>query len=286
MNKIGIHYGSFMTDWTDDQFPLIAKAKNLGFDVLELGAGYLLNQNDSGLKRLKDEAEKQDIKLLASIGLAVEENISSDNREHRTAGITLLKRLPITMSKAGISDCSGVVVTGWKAKISSFEQKAGRWKHSIASMKEVIKVFESKGVFLNTEVTHRFENYLTNTCDEGLRYIDEVGSPNLGLHLDTFHMNIEEDSFTDAIIKGAPKLRFFHIGENNRKMPGFGMLPWKLIFDTLKNSGYKGPVSMEPFVRSGGPVGNTVSLWREIMDTSDYENDLKRSLTFVKSLLK
>ena len=286
MNKIGIHYGGLITNWSADQFPLLEKASNLGFDLFEIGAGYLLSQDSDGQKRLRDEASKQGIKLTASLALPVEHNISSDNPEYRSAGKDLLCRLASAMSRAEISDCSGIVFTGWKAKISSYEEKAERWKQSVDSMKEVVKTFEDEGVYLNAEVTHRFENYLINTCEDGLRYIEEVDSPNLGLHLDTFHMNIEEDSFVDAIMKGASKLRFFHIGENNRKMPGFGRLPWKTILDTLKQSGYDGPISMEPFVRTGCEVGSTVSLFREIFDTDDYENDLKSSLAMVRALLK
>ena len=285
-NKIGIHYGSFVKNWMDEQFPLIAKIKDLGFEVLEFGAGYLLAQDDAGLKRLKDEAEKQGVKLVMSLGLTVEQDIACDNPEYRAAGIELLKKLAVAMGKADITDCSGIIFTSWNGKINSYEEKLARWKQSVASMKEAIKAFEENGVYLNTEVTNRFENYLINNCDEALKYIEEVGSPNLGLHLDTFHMNVEEDSFVDAITKGAPKLRYFHIGENNRKMPGLGMMPWKTIFDALKHSGYEGPISMEPFVKPGGEVGSDVSLYREMMDTSDFENDLRRSLAFVKSMMK
>lgn len=69
-------------------------------------------------------------------------------------------------------------------------------------------------------------------------------------------------------------------------MPGLGMMPWKTIFDALKLVGYQGPVAMEPFVIPGGEIGSAVSLYREIMDISDYEEDIKTSLRFVRSLLK
>lgn len=286
MNKIGIHYGSFVSNWMDDQFPLIKKVKSLGFDMLEFGSDYLLAQDDEGLRRLKDESKAVGVDLTISLGLTPAQDICSPVRAEREAGKEILKRAAVAMRKAAISDVSGILYCAWNGRIDSYDEKAERWKFSVESMKEVAKVFEDNGVYVNVEVANRFENYLINTCDEALVYLAEVDSKHVGLHLDTFHMNIEEDSFVTPILKAHSKMRYFHIGENNRKMPGLGMMPWKTIFDTLKFVGYSRPISMEPFVRPGGEVGSAVSLYRNMMDLSDYENDLKRSLSFVRSMLK
>ncbi|MGE0074445.1 MAG: sugar phosphate isomerase/epimerase family protein [Sphaerochaetaceae bacterium] len=286
MNKIGIHYGSFISNWMDDQLPLIRKVKELGFDLLEFGSDYLLSQDDEGLKRLRDEAEEVGVDLTISLGLTPAQDIASPVAAERKAGKDILKRVSVAMAKTGISDVSGILYCAWNGKISSYDEKPSRWKYSVESMKEVAKVFEDNGVFVNVEVANRFENYLINTCDEALAYVSDVGSDHVGIHLDTFHMNIEEESFVTPILKAVPKMRYFHIGENNRKMPGLGMLPWKTIFDTLKIAGYTRPISMEPFVRPGGEVGSAISLYRDMMDLSDYENDLRQSLAFVRSMLK
>jgi D-psicose/D-tagatose/L-ribulose 3-epimerase len=270
----------------DDQFPLIRKVKELGFDLLEFGSDFLLSQDDEGLLKLKTEAEVQNIDLTISLGLTPDQDIGSPIRAEREAGKSLLKQTAVAMRKAGISDVSGILYCAWNGKINSYDEKSERWDNSIASMKEISKVFEDNGVYINVEVANRFENYLINTCDEALAYLDQVESEHVGLHLDTFHMNIEEESFVTPILKAHKRMRYFHIGENYRKMPGLGMMPWKTIFDTLKFVGYSRPISMEPFVRPGGEVGSAVSLYREMMDLSDYENDLKRSLAFVKSMLK
>ena len=286
MNKVGIHYGSFVSNWMEEQLPLIRKVKTLGFDLLEMGSDFLLAQDADGLSRLRDEAGENGVDLAISLGLTPDQDIASPDGNKRKNGIDLLTKLARAMAAAGASDCSGIVFCAWNGKISSYEEKTTGWKISVTSMKEVVKAFEDNGVFLNVEVTNRFENYLINNCDEALKYSDDVNSPNLGVHLDTFHMNIEEDSFITPIVKAGKKMRYFHVGENNRKMPGLGMLPWKTIFDALKIADYTRPISMEPFVRPGGEIGSAVSLYREIMDTSDYEEDLKRSLAFVRSMLK
>jgi D-psicose/D-tagatose/L-ribulose 3-epimerase len=284
-NKIGIHYGSFVSHWDDDQMPLISKVKSMGFDLLEFGALYLKNMSDENIAAFKDEAAKNDLALTLSLGMSPAEDIGSPDKMKREAGLTVLKDIAKAMSKAGISDCSGIVHGAWNGKIDSLEEKKEYWKNSVVSMKEASRTFEDLGVYFNIEVVNRFENFLINNCDEALSYISEVDSPNLGIHLDTFHMNIEEDSMVTAIIKSIEHLRYFHIGENNRKFPGLGSMPWKIIFETLKAMNYDKPITMEPFVKPGGEVGSAVSLYREIMDLSDYDAQIVQSLNFVRNLM-
>jgi D-psicose/D-tagatose/L-ribulose 3-epimerase len=286
MNSIGIHYGCFVTNWMDEQLELINKVGNLGFEVFEMGCGYLLEQSDKGLKQIRDCAQQNNVQLIMSLGMAPEHDISSSDNSIRTAGIRALGQMADVMDKCGISDCCGVVYCEWNRTAGSVAKRDEAWKNSLTSMKEAVKPFEDKGVFLNLEPTNRFENSLINCCDQALEYIDIVGSPNIGVHLDTFHINIEEDSFVAPILKAGNKLRYFHVGENNRKMPGTGFLPWKTIFDALKSAAYSGPIVMEPFVRPVGEIGPSVSLYREVMDLGSYEEDLKLSLSFIRSLLK
>jgi len=286
MNPLGIHYGCFVENWGEDQFVLVRKARDLGYDLLETGVDYLLSLDDRGLENLKKEAADCGVGLVASMGMTASYDISSPESAVRKRGITLLKDIARMMSRAGISDCSGITYGAWNGKLSEYGDKPSRLELSAASMREAVKAFEDAGVYINVEVANRFETFLINCCDEALAYADAVGSPHVGIHLDTFHMNIEEDSFSGAILKAGGRLRYFHAGENNRKMPGMGMLPWKSIFDTLRFSGYRGPVTLEPFVRPVGSVGKDVSLYREILPLDTYEADLVRSREFLQSLYK
>lgn len=285
MNKLGIHYGAFVSTWMDEQFSLIKKVKDLGFDLLEFGAGYLTSLSDDEIAKFRDEAAKQGIELTLSLGLNVSEDIGSPNEAYRNKGLDILKNTAVAMSKAGISDCSGILYSAWNGKISSYDERKEYWKRSVDSMKEAAETFEKYNVYFNTEVANRFESFLINNCDTALAYISEVGSDHVGIHLDTFHMNVEEDSMVSAIVKAKDHLRYFHIGENNRKFPGLGTMPWKMIFDTLKAINYTRPIAMEPFVKIGTEVASAISLYRPIMDISDYENDIRKSVQFVRNML-
>ncbi|RKX97421.1 MAG: sugar phosphate isomerase/epimerase, partial [Spirochaetes bacterium] len=267
------------------QHQIIPKVKNLGFDLFEFGAPWLVEQSDSSIKEFRKIAADNEIQLTLSLGLSTAQDISSPDASIRKVGINFLTRLARAMSKAGSGMCSGIVHGAWNGKIDSYEEKAVCWDYSVQSMKEVTKVFADEGVIFNIEVVNRFENFLINDCVEAMKYLDEVDSPQLGIHLDTFHMNIEEDSMTGPIHAAGKRLKYFHIGENNRKFPGLGNMPWKEIFSALEAADYQGPIAMEPFVRPGGEVGAAVSLYREIMDLNDYENNIRRSVAFVRALM-
>lgn len=85
--------------------------------------------------------------------------------------------------------------------------------------------------------------------------------------LDTFHMNIEEDDFTEAIKEAGALLGGFHVGEANRKPPyREGRMPWLEIMSSLKQINYDGYIVMEPFVMQGGKIGQDISVWRDIFN--------------------
>ena len=114
------------------------------------------------------------------------------------------------------------------------------------------------------EVLNRFEGYLLNTCEECKAFVEQVDVPAVKIMLDTFHMNIEEDSMTEAILLAGDKLGHFHVGENNRRLPGKGCMPWYEIGSALRAIGYEKNVVMEPFVKSGGGVGSDIKVWRDL----------------------
>ena len=284
-NPLGIHYGSFVKDWGEDELPLIAKVKNLGFDLFEFGAPWLVEQSDDGITAFRREAEDNGVQLAVSLGLTAAQDISSTDASVRKVGLNYLTDLTRAMTKVGAGMCSGIIHGAWNSKIDSYDEKSARWDNSVRSMKEACNVFADEGVIFDVEVVNRFENFLVNDCAEAMRYLDDVDSPQLGIHLDTFHMNIEEDSMVSPVILAGKRMKHFHIGENNRKFPGLGNMPWKEIFAALKAADYEGPIAMEPFVRPGGEVGSAVSLFRDLMDLSDYENDIRRSVDFVRALM-
>ena len=185
---------------------------------------------------------------------------------------------------------SGVSYAGWGTPNVVMDDKSAYWNQSVKSMKEIIKTAEDCGVTYCVEAVNRFETCLINTAKEALAYTAEIESPNIGILLDTYHMNIEENSIADAIrLVGAEKMKNFHTGENNRTAPGRGHLNWDEIFGALAEIGYKGPIVSEPFIMQGGEVGRDIHVFRDLIDNpieKRIDEEAAYLLDFEKKMLK
>ena len=286
MRKIGIYYAYWTTEWDVDFLPFISKVKKLGFDQLEINGGTLVNMSADEKKRLKEEADKHQIKLSYGIGLTPVNDVSSTNENIRQAGIGFMKNMISAVHEMEGEMIGGTVHSCWPSTLpAKATDKRIYLQQSIKSMKELVKVAEDYNVILNVEVINRFEQFLLNTCDEALNYVEEIDSPYCGILLDTFHMNIEEDSIGDAIVKAGKYLNSMHIGETNRKPPGLGGMPWGEIKSALDKINYKGSLVMEPFVNPGGKVGRDIGVWRELMPGADLDLEAAKAVKFVKENL-
>jgi D-psicose/D-tagatose/L-ribulose 3-epimerase len=138
-------------------------------------------------------------------------------------------------------------------------------KNSIAAIAKTAEVAEKAGVELVLEIVNRFETNLLNTTAQGLEFIKATGSDYVSLHLDTFHMNIEEANPAAAIRLAGDKIGYFHIGESNRGFLGDGVINFDLAFDALLDIGYSRDITFESF--SGAVVDQSLSIacaiWRD-----------------------
>ncbi len=285
MNRFGIYYAFWTQDWDADFLPYIDKVAGLGFDILEVNAGTIARMSPEERRRLRARAEEKSLELSYCIGLTADHDVSSESESVRRSGVDFLKDMARAIGEMGGGKLSGIIYSYWPATIAKAEEKPRRLEKSVASMREAIKVAEDEGAFFNVEVVNRFEQFLLNTCEEGLAYVDRVGSPNLKLLLDTYHMNIEEDDICAAIKKAGTSLGHFHLGENNRKPPGYGHIPWVRIGETLRAMNYNGSIVMEPFLLPGGEVGRDIKVWRDLMPGVDLDVEAKKALAFVRKVL-
>ena len=168
------------------------------------------------------------------------------------------------MDIADIRSIGGALYSYWPVDYNNELDKDGDLERSIQGMRKLADIAGRYGITLNMEVLNRFEGYLINDAREGLAYVRAVDKPNVKLMLDTFHMNIEEDSLIEPILLAGKDLGHVHVGEPNRKPPREGRMPWKEIGEALRKIGFEGAVVMEPFVTMGGQVGKDIRIWRDI----------------------
>jgi D-psicose/D-tagatose/L-ribulose 3-epimerase len=276
MNKIGIYYAYWTHNWDADFNEYVLKAASLGFDILQVNSGTVTNMSNSERDKLRKTAEKAKIY-----------DISSPDSVVRKKGIDFLKRQAQMLKYMNGESVGGIIYSTWPGNPpEGMVDKRPYLKRSVESMKEAIKTAEDCGVCFDIEVVNRFEQYLINTCDEAIEYVNMVASPNCRVMLDMFHMNIEEDSMSEPIIKAGKRLGQFHIGETNRRAPGRGRMPWDEVFGALKKINYKGSIVMEPFLMPGGEVGRDIRVFRDLRDGLDIDLEAKRACEFVRMKLQ
>ncbi len=289
MNKLGIFMNFWEKNWDADHSKYIAKAARIGFDVLEFQAQPLLEMSDEKLKSLKAQADEVGIELTYSLGLDPAYDVSNPDESIRLGGVDYLKRIVEQIGKMDGKLLSGVSYAGWGTPPYILNDKRPLLENSLKSMREIIKAAENNGVTYCVEAVNRFEGCLINTAQEALDYAAQVDSPNIGVLLDTYHMNIEENSIGDAIRLVGDKLTSFHTGENNRTAPGRGHLDWDEIFGALAEIGYKNRIVCEPFVMMGGEVGRDIHVFRDLVaDTSEaaIDREARHILDFEKAMMQ
>lgn len=287
--KYGIYYAYWEQNWSADYLPYIEKTARLGFDCLEIACTPLPGYSKEQLKEIRRAAEANGILLTAGHGPSAAQNLADRDeavvKNAKAFYTDLLKRLEIL----GIRTIGGGIYSYWPVDYSREIDKPGDWERSVRNVREMGKVARDCGVDYCLEVLNRFEGYLLNTAEEGLAFVKQVDCPAVKLHLDTFHMNIEEDSMGGAIRTAGKYLGHFHTGECNRRVPGKGRIPWHEIACALRDIRYDGPVVMEPFVKTGGQVGRDIKIWREMNEGAGAEQmdrDAAGSVQFLRHVFE
>jgi len=284
--RFGIFFSYWEDDWKGDYFKYAKKVKKLGFDALEVSAGQLLDMSEGELKELKALAADLDLKISANLGPPKKYDISSRDPEVRKAGLEFYSDL---MNAMDIMDCRkliGALNSSWPFDFSDLD-KQGFWKRGVESLKIMGAEAQSRGIDLCLEVLNRFDGMILNTAGEAVRFCEQVDCDAVKVHLDTFHMNIEEDYIPDAIRLAGNRLGHLHVCEGNRKLPhpGKGSLDWKEIGKALKDIHYTEFAIMEPFVRMGCQVGNDAHIWRDLSggaDEAKLDQDAAASVKFLR----
>ena len=286
--KYGIYYSYWESEWGGDPLYYIDKLARLGFDIAELPARFLFELDDAELAAIRDSARQHNIMLTAGLGPPKELYLAAPDPEVRAAGRAYFEKTLVALSKLDIHAIGGALYSYWPIDFSQPVDKQADRARGIEGIRSIADFANDLGINLCMEVLNRFENHVLNTAEEGVAFVEEVDKPNVKVMLDTFHMNIEEDSFGAAIRTASKLLGHFHIGECNRRVPGRGRIPWMEVAEALRDIGYQGTVVMEPFVRSGGSIGNDIKVWRDLSNgasEAQLDEDARESLQFCRYVL-
>jgi len=212
MNKLGIH--SFVWTGSSIQKDLEAAIRishELGYKLIEFPR---LNTKTFDVSALAKLLHSLEMGVAVTMGLPSEGDISSEDLNRIAHGEGLLNEAVAVARDLGATKLGGILFSK-HGKYQALPSTAG-WRNSADVIGRVAERAKQAGVTVNLEIVNRFETNLLNTTAQGLKFIQAAGSDNVFLHLDTFHMNIEEASPEDAIRLAGDKLGYFHIGESYR----------------------------------------------------------------------
>lgn len=261
MRRLGIH--SFV--WTGGQTQeglemALERSAAHGYQTIEFA---YLRPEQFDLDRLAKKAQSLDMEVGVTMGLPLDADVSSEDDAVVRRGEAMLANAVKAVRDIGGNKLGGILYSA-HTKYNRLPTERG-WKNSVAAIAWASDVAKEAGVDLVLELVNRFESNLLNTTAQGLKFIEETGSSHVRLHLDTFHMNIEEADPAAAIRLAGDKIGYVHIGESTRGYLGDGVIDFDLIFDALVEIGYDRDVVFESF--SGAIVDEALSLvcgiWRD-----------------------
>lgn len=262
MSRIGIH--SFVWSASSAQADLertLANTKEAGFDLIEFS---YLDPADVDIGRLAKSIADLGLGVAISIGLPADGDISSPDKAVAARGVEILNRTVALTRDLGGQKVGGILSTshGLQTEAPTRDQ----WNRSAGTLAQVAETAKAAGVTLNLEIVNRFESNLLNTAAQGLAFIEDTGSDNIFLHLDTFHMNIEEADVGLAIRHAAKKIGYVHIGESHRGFLGTGSIDFAAIFDALTAIGYSDDLSFESFSSEivDENLSRKTAIWRNL----------------------
>jgi D-psicose/D-tagatose/L-ribulose 3-epimerase len=276
MPLFGTSILSFIPSWTTDGGAFaIEKTAKYGFDMLEISLPASLSFD---AKLVKKQLDKQGISGRCSFNLPTDCHIPFYPEK---ATETIKKALDKVAEMEG--DFLGGVLHSAIGTFTGNPCTANEKLIVEQVLLEVTNYAQKQNISIAIEPINRYESYVYTSAAEVLDSIEKIGNPNLGLHLDTFHMNIEESDFYNPIIRAGNKLKHLHITESDRGMAGEGNVHWDDFFKALGQINYQGPLVLENFSSEITALIGPTSLWRPSKYNS--EELAKGSLRFMQEMV-
>lgn len=277
--KLGVHAYAWCSEWSNETLSIIDKVKEFGLDFIEIPL-MCLEKFDG--KKVRERLQSLEMDAVTSnVLLDAEIDPTSDDPSARKNSVGYLKRCVDATAEIE-SDCFSGVIYSQYLKPAKRPPTEDTWKYSADVLREVAQYAQQFSIDIGLEPVTRYESYLLNTSDQAVHLIDMIGEPNVKVHLDTYHMNVEEKNFYNATMRAKGKLIHYHLCENDRGIPGSGLVDWDGVFRALSDMGYSGRIGMEGF----SDITDNMSTWVWRKLAPDGDTFLKEGIKFIQSMMK
>lgn len=263
----GLNTFLFISPFTNESFHLIKKIKDWGFDSVEIAVEDATHVDPKKLKQALDDNGIICGSMCGAFGPDRDLRGSASDQQN---SIDYMKSLMDIMAEINCPVLVGPLYSAvGRAEPKTDSEFRNQWDLVVKNLAHVTEHAKKTGVKLAVEPLNRYETDFINTCAQALKLINEVGGDELGLLLDTYHMNIEEKSSADAIRAAGKKLYHFHACGCDRGTPGRDHIDWKSIVAALKEINYNESAVIESFTTDVKVIAKAASIWRQFEPSQD-----------------
>lgn len=273
MNRGSFDYGVNTLLWSEafglkkEDVRIIYHVKDLGCSLIDIAVPSI---DGFCVPEIRKALKETGLRAILNFNMSEKANPISPDAAVRSNADNMIRRLIELAVETGAKQISGVLSAAWGYKTNK-PRTSDEWNWSIDYMRRAAEYAKTQGdITISVEVINRYVTHFLNTAADAVQYCRDTGMDNVKVHLDTFHMNMEENGFREAIILcGEKYLGFFHACESHRGIPGTGVLPWKEIFRALLEINYEGGISIESFAPDFVNVASKSCVWRKFADSGD-----------------
>ena len=274
VSGFGVHTAMWAMEWNRDAASYaIPEAVRHGIDFLEIT---MLDPEGVDADHTRRLLEKHDVECVCSLGMPLDRLPTNDPE-----GALAFLQLALDRSHAiGARAMSGVIYGGIGQR-TGFPPTQAEIDATARVVRDAAAYAASLGMDYGLEAVNRYENHILNTAEQAVAMVEKVGADNVFVHLDTYHMNIEEKGIANGILKARDHLKYIHLSASDRGTPGCDTVQWDEVFAALAAIGFKGGMAMESFISVPPQIASALSVWRPV--APDREEVLGQGLPFLRN---
>ena len=264
---IGVNAWVWTSPFRRQSCELIARAGRMGFDA------FTVPVEDPALidvGAIKQQVADTPLRLNISGAYGPDRDLTADDPQLRRNALDYIRQTLNLCEQLGVHILGGPAYSAvGKRRQVSAEQREVEWQRAVDGLTAAGQMAADYGVTLAIEPLNRFETDLINTAAQVKRLIRDIDLPSVKIHLDTFHMHIEEEDVYDAIVLAGEDLVYFDASESHRGTPGTGQVHWSEVFRALRDIGYQGDCVIESFTPDCVTIADAAAIWRPLAPSQD-----------------
>ncbi|MFV0493385.1 MAG: sugar phosphate isomerase/epimerase family protein [Pseudorhodobacter sp.] len=273
VSGFGVHTAMWAMEWNREAAEFaIPEAVKYDIDFLEIT---MLDPEGVDAAHTRALLEANEVECVASLGLPLDK-LPTNNPE---GALDFLKMALDKSEAIGAKAMSGVIYGGIGQRTGKRPTEA-EYEATARVVEKAAAYAKSKGMGYGLEAVNRYENHLLNSADQAVRLCEMIGADNIFVHLDTYHMNIEEKGLANGILRAREHLKYIHLSASDRGTPGMDTIQWDEIFAALAAIDFKGGMAMESFITVPPQIADALSVWRDVAPSR--EEVLTDGLGFLK----